>query len=146
MGRRFKSNERRLKNSVIFDTSVWIDLFKNIENPSSDLLLDYISGDSEKIFLTPTIIQEILQGLKTEKEFEEKKRVLISFNIFTPEWTKTSVSAAKLYFDLKKKGITIRKSNDCLIAQIAIENNALLVHNDSDFELIASGSSLRTYK
>jgi len=54
--------------------------------------------------------------------------------LFKPDWEKTSISAAKLYFDLRKKGVNIRKSTDCLIAQIAIENNVLLVHNDTDFE------------
>lgn len=84
-------------------------------------------------------------GVKTVKEFEFYNLHFSRFIIPEVEWTKVSVSAAKLYFDLKKKGITIRKSNDCLIAQIAIENKALLVHNDSDFELIASGSGLKTF-
>lgn len=128
---------------VIFDTSVWIDFFRNKDNKQTQYLQDLVLVNSESIYLTPTIIQEILQGLKSEKEFEDKKRVLFSFNILESKWLEISISAAKLYFDLKKKGITIRKSNDCLIAQIAIANDCLLVHNDSDFELIASGSSLR---
>lgn len=130
----------------IFDTSVWIDLFKNIENPQTKLLQTLVISNSDNIILTPTIVQEILQGLKSEKEFEEKKRVLNSFKIQLADWLLLSISAAKLFFDLKKKGITIRKSNDCLIAQIAIENDYILVHNDSDFELIASASDLKTYK
>lgn len=128
---------------VIFDTSVWIDFFRNKVNKQTQYLQDLVLLNSESIYLTPTIIQEILQGLKSEKEFEDKKRVLFSFNILESKWLELSISSAKLYFDLKKKGITIRKSNDCLIAQIAIANDCLLVHNDSDFELIASGSSLR---
>ncbi len=128
---------------VIFDTSVWIDFFRNKDNKQTQYLQDLVLLNSESIYLTPTIIQEILQGLKSEKEFEDKKRVLFSFNILESKWLELSISSAKLYFDLKKKGITIRKSNDCLIAQIAIANDCLLVHNDSDFELIASGSSLR---
>ena len=128
---------------VIFDTSVWIDFFRNKDNKQTQYFQDLVLLNSESIYLTPTIIQEILQGLKSEKEFEDKKRVLFSFNILESKWLELSISSAKLYFDLKKKGITIRKSNDCLIAQIAIANDCLLVHNDSDFELIASGSSLR---
>ena len=128
---------------VIFDTSVWIDFFRNKDNKQTQYLQDLVIINSESIYLTPTIIQEILQGLKSQKEFEDKKRVLFSFNILESKWLELSVSAAKLYFDLKKKGITIRKSNDCQIAQIAMANDCLLVHNDSDFELIASGSSLK---
>jgi predicted nucleic acid-binding protein len=130
---------------AIFDTSVWIDLFKNTKSQQSKLLEEYVEYASDNLLLTPTIIQEILQGVKTEGDFIQKREVLASFNILKPDWEKTSVSAAKLYFDLRKKGVTIRKSTDCLIAQIAIENNVLLVHNDSDFELIAQNSSLRTF-
>jgi predicted nucleic acid-binding protein len=131
---------------AIFDTSIWIDLFRNVTSIQTDLLLTYISEDSEKVYLTPTIIQEVIQGVKTEKDFNEKLEVLLDFNSFLDDWTEISISAAKLFFDLKKKGITIRKSNDCLIAAVAIKHNVLLVHNDSDFELIAQGSDLKTLK
>ncbi|GGD68290.1 ribonuclease VapC [Emticicia aquatilis] len=130
---------------AIFDTSVWIDLFKNTKSKQSILLEEYVEYASQNLLLTPTIIQEILQGVKTEKDFIQKKLVLESFNILKPDWEKTSIAAAKLYFDLRKKGVTIRKSTDCLIAQVAIENNVLLVHNDTDFELIAQNSTLRTF-
>jgi predicted nucleic acid-binding protein len=130
---------------AIFDTSVWIDFFKNKGSKESILLEDYMKFSSKNLLLTPTIIQEILQGVRTENEFFQKKKVLESYNLLKPDWQKTSIDAAKLYFDLRKKGITIRKSTDCLIAQVAIANDVLLVHNDSDFELIASNSSLRTF-
>lgn len=131
--------------TAIFDTSVWIDLFNNKTNKQTDLLLNFIATKSDAVYLTPTIIQEILQGVKTEKDFKEKKRVLESFNCYKYHWNELSMDAAKLYFDLRKKGISIRKSTDCLIAQVAIRNNVLLVHNDSDFDLIAQGSTLRVY-
>lgn len=130
---------------AIFDTSVWINFIKNIESKETILLAEYVKNSSQNILLTPTIIQEILQGVKTETEFFQKKKVLESYNLLKPDWEKTSIDAAKLYFDLRKKGVTIRKSNDCLIAQVAIENNVLLVHIDSDFDLIAKNSPLRTF-
>jgi predicted nucleic acid-binding protein len=130
---------------AIFDTSVWIDYFNNVKNKETILLEEYVKYASDNLLLTPTIIQEILQGVRTEQEFFQKKRVLESYNLLKPDWEKTSIDAAKLYFDLRKKGVTIRKSNDCLIAQVAIENDTLLVHIDSDFDLISKNSSLRTF-
>ena len=96
-----------------------------------------------RIYITPTILQEFLMGLRHESDFVKYKFQLQSLNAFKSDWEKTSINAAKLYFDLRKKGVTIRKSNDCLIAQIAIENNTLLVHLDSDFDLISKNSPLR---
>ena len=130
---------------AIFDTSVWIDFFKNTGSKQATLLEEYVQYASQNVLLTPTIIQEILQGVRTEQEFIQKQRVLQSYNLLKSDWDTTSTAAAKLYFNLRKKGITIRKSTDCLIAQVAIENDVLLVHIDSDFELIAQNSSLRTF-
>jgi predicted nucleic acid-binding protein len=63
----------------------------------------------------------------------QKQVALESFYILKPDWKKTSIEAAKLYF-VFKKGVIVRKSADCLIAQVATENKVLLVHNDTDFE------------
>jgi hypothetical protein len=130
---------------AIFDTYIWIDLFNNKNNRQVNLLLDYVSSNSDLIYLTLTIIQEILQGVKTEVDFLQKQNVLMSFNCLGPDWKETSIAAAKLYFNVRKKGITIRKSADCLIAQVSILNGVMLVHNDSDFDLIASGSDLKVF-
>jgi predicted nucleic acid-binding protein len=51
--------------------------------------------------------------------------------------------AINLYRHLRKKGITIRKSKDCLIASYAIITDMDLLHNDSDFTQIAKESELK---
>ena len=122
---------------AIFDTSVWVDFSKGIENPQSLKLEDYLNNFPMQLFLTPTILQEFLMGLRHESDFLKYKFQFQYLNLLKPDWEKTLIAAAKLYFDLRKKGVTIRKSTDCLIAQIAIENDVLLVHLDADFELIA---------
>ena len=130
---------------AIFDTSVWVDFSKGIENPQSLKLEDYLNNFPMQLFLTPTILQEFLMGLRHESDFLKYKFQFQYLNLLKPDWEKTSIAAAKLYFDLRKKVVTIRKSTDCLIAQIAIENDVLLVHLDADFELIAQNSPLRTF-
>ena len=44
---------------------------------------------------------------------------------------------ARIYFDLRRAGTTVRSPIDCCIAVIAIEAQALLLHQDRDFEKIA---------
>jgi predicted nucleic acid-binding protein len=131
--------------NILVDTSVWINYSKGINNAQTDRLDEYLKFHPNHLFCCPPVLQEFLMGLKTIQDFEFYLLHLSRFMIPNLDWPLLSISAAKLYFDLKKKGITIRKSNDCLIAQIAIDNNCLLVHNDSDFDLIASGSSLKLY-
>jgi hypothetical protein len=57
-----------------------------------------------------------------------------------------AVEAAQLYGSLRKKGLTIRKPNDCLIAVHAIRYQMALCHDDSDFELIAAQSELQVVR
>jgi predicted nucleic acid-binding protein len=130
---------------AIFDTSVWIDFSKGIKSSDTILLKKYLNENIPALYLTPTVIQEFLMGLRTENDFMTYKRYFETLNIFELDWKTVSISSAKLFFDLKKKVVTIKKSTDCLIAQIAIDKNALLVHNDSDFDFIAQNSELRVY-
>jgi predicted nucleic acid-binding protein len=130
---------------AIFDTSVWIDFSKGIKSSGTILLKKYLNENITALYLTPTVIQEFLMGLRTENDFMTYKRYFETLNIFELDWKTVSISSAKLFFDLKKKVVTIKKSTDCLIAQIAIDKNALLVHNDSDFDFIAQNSELRVY-
>ena len=130
---------------AIFDTSVWIDFSKGIKSSGTILLKKYLNENITALYLTPTVIQEFLMGLRTENDFMTYKRYFETLNIFELDWKTVSISSAKLFFDLKKKVVTIKKSTDCLIAQIAIDNNTLLVHNDSDFDFIAQNSELRVY-
>ena len=46
----------------------------------------------------------------------------------------THAAAAALYRRCRERGITVRSTLDCLIAQIAIEHDLLLVHHDRDFD------------
>ena len=52
--------------------------------------------------------------------------------------------AAEIYRSLRKKGLTIRKPVDCMIASVAVEHDLLLLHNDRDFDQIVKRSALKT--
>jgi predicted nucleic acid-binding protein len=91
----------------------------------------------------PIILQEILQGIRKDSDYRKVKDIVLSYPILKMDPVQAAIEAANLYRDLRKKGLTIRKSNDCLIASYAIKYNIPLLHNDSDFDLIASRSHLK---
>ena len=122
---------------ILVDTSVLIDFFKGIKNPAAVGFKSILEQDIP-FGITALIYQEVLQGAKSEKEYAGLKRYLSSQRFFHPQDpVETSAKAAKIYFRCRKKGITFRSTVDCLIAQIAIENKLLLLHNDRDFEAMA---------
>lgn len=97
----------------------------------------------ETICLSPTILQEILQGIKSDKQYERIYELLFGYTILISDPLKSAIEAAQLYRNLRKKGVTIRKSSDCLIAWYAISHNVMLLHNDKDFEVMATHTSLQ---
>ncbi|MDP4149660.1 MAG: PIN domain nuclease [Bacteroidota bacterium] len=134
-----------MNEPLIFDTSIWIDFLRNRRTKASDLLTSYIAGD-DLVILVPTILQEVLQGIREDARNHEMKDILSYFTILQLSPIQAAIGAAELYRDLRKKGLTIRRSNDCLIAYYAIEFSIPLVHSDKDFDLISKHSKLRTWK
>jgi len=131
--------------SIIVDTSVWIDSFNpKIKTPEKKVLIQLIQNDNP-IYLCPVIYQEILQGIKEDKAFERIRSILRQYRMIDIDLMYVTNHAVDLYRHLRKKGITIRKSIDCLIASYAIIADMYLLHNDKDFTQIAGESKLKTY-
>jgi predicted nucleic acid-binding protein len=132
--------------NLIVDSSVWIDGFNpKIKSVEKDLLRRLILNDYP-IYLCPIIYQEVLQGIREDKIFEKVKHILQQYRMVEVDLMDATNHAVDLYRHLRKKGITIRKSVDCLIASYAILEDMYLLHNDSDFTQIAKGSKLKIYK
>ena len=132
-----------MSEPLIFDTSVWIDFLKGKNNPESDLLTSYIDNE-DQVLLIPAILHEVLQGIREDTQYRQIKEIFSYFTVLQLPPVQAAIGAAELYRGLRKKGVTIRKSNDCLIAFYAIEFSTSLVHLDSDFELICKHSKLKT--
>jgi predicted nucleic acid-binding protein len=92
------------------------------------------------------IFQEVLQGAGSEKEYLILKKYLESQRFYhLKDPVDSFAKAAKIYLDCRKKGITIRSTIDCLIAQTALENGLVLLHEDSDFDLMSKVIPLKFY-
>jgi len=91
--------------------------------------------------------QKIAQlRFKQDKDFKLALQHFINFPVYPLNGIDSYIKAAQLHRKCRKRGITIRKTADCIIAQTAIENQLLLLHNDVDFDRIASCCPLRIYK
>ena len=121
----------------LVDTSVWVDFFKASRTPPVERLKALLTAGTE-VGLTATILQEILQGTADERQFAKYRSYFETQPIYLPkDPIETAVTAARIYFDCRRRGITVRSSNDCLIAQTAVEHDLVLLHNDEDFRRIS---------
>jgi predicted nucleic acid-binding protein len=126
---------------VLIDTSVWIDFFNGVQSPENNILTKYIRNNYP-VFLCPVILQEILQGFVYDSDYKKAKELLLEFPFFQDDPIEMSIAAADLYRSLRKKGVTIRKSNDCLIAAYCIKNKIAVLHINRDFNVILKYSTL----
>ncbi|MCC2634435.1 MAG: PilT protein-like protein [Ramlibacter sp.] len=120
---------------LLIDSSVWIDRTRGAETDATRYV--EMREDHEEVALTGVIYQEVLQGARSERGFEALRDMLSAMLLLEPREWSTYEIAATLYRRARQAGFTIRKPNDCLIAAVALEHGALLVHNDRDFNALA---------
>ena len=120
---------------LLLDSSVWIDIHR--ARPTAATRYVEAREESEEIATTGIVFQEVLQGIRAESDYEYMRQVLWSTLILQPRELSTYEVAAQLHRAARAAGFTIRKPNDCLIAALALEHGALLVHNDRDFFALA---------
>ena len=122
---------------ILTDTSILIGYFKNSEGGSYNKL-DYIIANDIPFGICNYIYQELLQGARNDKEYNLLKEYLDTLPFYDLKYGKLSFeNTALMYINCRKKGITITSTLDLIIAEIAIENNLYLLHNDADFVNIA---------
>ena len=123
---------------VLVDTSVWIELFAGrVEASREDFLTMATCGP---------VIQEVLQGLRPGRQAQQIQWQILGLPCLgDPLAVDLFVDAADLYAVLRRRGLTVRSSVDCLIASIAIKHKTPVWHHDRDFDRIAAFSRLETW-
>ena len=116
---------------VLVDTSVWIDFFLSKPDPHVNTLENLILN-REDLCLCGIVLTEVLQGIREDSEFKRTRDLLTNLILLPMEYS-IFLRSAEIYRTLRKKGITIKKPVDCMIAAVAIENDIPLLHNDKDF-------------
>ena len=129
---------------ILVDTSVWIDFFCGRNLPHVVTLEQFIQ-ENDDLALCGIIFTEILQGIANDSSYKRVQSYLDPL-IMLPMPNSVFIKAADVYRKLHKKGITIRKTNDCIIAATALEHRCQLLHNDKDFIPIGDHFPLKIIK
>lgn len=131
---------------ILVDSSVLIDFFRGKETPAVRRLVR-LEKDGVPFGVPLVCYQEVLQGAKDEKEWKKLEGVLGSQRLIEPEdYRVTYLGAARLYFEARRKGVTLRSSIDAWIVQLAVERSDVLLHDDEDFEAAKRVRPLRTLR
>ncbi len=104
-----------------------------------------LSGNEHFLYRSGQL-QEILQGIRDDTKYLQIKELLSCFTVLELPPVQAAIGAADLYRSLQKKGATIRKSNDCLIAWYALKFSGKVVHTDSGFSRISRHTQLKVLR
>lgn len=116
---------------IIADTSVWIDYFNGVDNELTQHL--DASLTEQTVAIGDLIFLEILQGFRRDKDYKLAKsrlKILTQYEMFGLEMVEL---CARNYRALRKKGVTIRKTSDVIIATFCIAHKLPLLFSDKDF-------------
>ncbi|MEM9538766.1 MAG: PIN domain nuclease [Cyanobacteria bacterium P01_E01_bin.42] len=116
---------------IMVDSSVWIDFFNGRDTPETDRLNSLLG--IEAIAIGDIILTEVLQGFRNDKDYDTARNLFESLTIFELLGKNMALKSADNYRQLRKQGITIRKTTDAIIASFCIENNLPLLFSDKDF-------------
>jgi predicted nucleic acid-binding protein len=125
---------------MLIDTSVLVALFRDRSGAVASGLRELLDGRA--FYLTRFTQMELLQGARDNKEWLKLSDYLGDQDYLEMDeegWA----NAARLYYDLRRQGLTVRSVIDCCIAGIALRHGVTLLHSDCDFLAIAKLRALK---
>jgi predicted nucleic acid-binding protein len=126
---------------ILVDTSVWIDYFNGTITPETEKL-DSLLG-RQPLAIGDLILTEVLQGFEKERDFHDARKLLTSLEVVEVGGQEIAIQAARNFRALRRRGVTVRKTIDTLIATRCIESGFDLLHSDRDFDPFATHLGLR---
>lgn len=116
---------------ILVDSSVWIDYFNGQSTLQVETLDDLLGV--QPLAIGDLILAEVLQGFRQDSDYTAAKQLLTSlkvFNLLTPD---LAIKSADNFRTLRKRGITVRKTTDVIIATFCIQEDHALLFSDRDF-------------
>ena len=130
---------------IVVDTTVWID-FLEARGTAFDRHLTQLIERDAVLALVDIVYGEVLQGIRDDAAYERTRTSLLAYPILRPRDLRTFETAANLYRAARRRGLTVRRSVECLIAATCLETGAEIYHNDRDFDALAAVSNLRIHR
>jgi hypothetical protein len=127
---------------ILVDSSAWVEFLRATGSRAHLRLRSALEGE-EVLACTDPVLMEILAGARDDADRDRLRRLLFGLEFLAVDGPTDYESAAELYRLCRSGGETPRKLTDCLIAAVAIRNDAGLLCEDADFLAIARHAPLR---
>jgi predicted nucleic acid-binding protein len=123
---------------LLVDTSAWIEFLRRTGSQAHLELRRVLAEDPARIVTTEPVIMELLAGATSERSLVQLENLTNGLPLLPVESRIDYREAASIHRATRRAGKTIRSMVDCLIAAVALRNDATLVHKDIDYEVLCS--------
>ena len=124
---------------ILIDTSAWIEFLRGTGSATCNRVEALLASE---IAICDAVRMEVLAGARDERHLYNLRRLLARATVFPTEPMHYD-DAAALYRLCRQEGETVRKLIDCLIGAVAIYADAAILHNDTDFDVLARHTDLK---
>ena len=135
-----ESRRDEVRQMILVDSSVWIDYFNGNKTDKTDWL-DSSLGNIP-IIIGDLILTEVLQGFQSDKDFKIARDLLLRIPFMPMDGQELALKSAMNYRLLRRKGVTVRKTIDVMIATFCIHYHLPLLHDDRDFDPMSKSLGL----
>ncbi|HWM63615.1 MAG TPA: PIN domain nuclease [Solirubrobacterales bacterium] len=126
---------------ILIDSSAWIEFLRETGSPAHREVHSALRNDQAA--WTDAVAMELLAGARGDTEREDMRRLLYGRHFLGVEGPADFEDAAELFRTCRRGGEMPRQLTDCLIAVVAMRNEAELLCCDADFQVIARHAPLR---
>ncbi len=127
---------------VLVDTSAWVDFLNGYASAEGAAVAEFLAGEDD-VCTCGVIVSEVFQGLRKSAAYEEIASLFREMTFLEPSGIAAYFRAADLYRTLRRRGITVRSTIDCLIAIVAEDNGCQVLARDRDMTTILSSGLLK---
>lgn len=127
---------------ILVDTSAWVEYLRGTGTPEAERVREGIRR-GEPLATTEVVRMELLAGARSEAEARDLRRLLARFTLLPIDPGFDFDGAARIYRVCRQRGETIRSLADCLVAAVALRNEAALLARDRNFQAIERCFPLR---
>lgn len=126
---------------VLVDTSVWVDFLNGAPTEEAAALAALIQSRAD-VCTCGVVVAEVFQGLRQVAGRDRLGTRFRDLTLLEAVGLDPYFRAAELYRNLRKRGVTIRSTIDCLIAILAHDHECFLLFRDRDMQAIVESGLL----
>lgn len=127
---------------ILVDSSAWVEYLRATGSDTHARVRAY-KDNTAQLAITEVVAMELLAGVRTADEEDQVDRIVTGIPLLHTAGLEDFVEAAALYRQCRRGGETVRRMTDCLVAAVAIRNDAAVLHRDADFDVLARHTALQ---